>query len=256
MRNRRRNNVKDNRVPFRDVEGYLPTNGDGRPRAPIAVLFDQRRVLPLPDRRHPSDMAFTVESLGSQWQDCFLRWLDCRKRFGAAFGRNYSQSRSIGVPVEQRFLNLAQALESYHRVASPKRTREPAAEFESRVLRLGLWLSEEERRWLYERLASANDITLRERIRDLHAKMPSRVQTLLGDQEAFARSVTLTRNHLTHSLEESTRGAETDARGILKLLLRLDVILKLAFVLELGLDPGPLLETQWGRRLLAPLTLN
>jgi len=244
------------RVPFMDLEAYLPRREDGRLQAPIRVLFDQRRVLPIPDRRHPSDLAFTVDALGSRWEECFSRWQECRNRFAAAFGRNYSQSRSIGVPVEQRFLNIVQAVESYHRAAYPSRTREPVRDFEARVLRVGFWLSDEDRLWLYERLAHANDITLRERIRDLHGSMPASVQVLLGDREAFARSVTRTRNYLTHSSDEVPTGAETEGRGILRLLLRLDATLKLALIAELGLDLDPLLQTSWANRLLTPLRLN
>jgi ApeA N-terminal domain 1 len=244
------------RVPFLDVEAYLPRREGGGLQAPVRVLFDQRRVLPLPDRRHPPEFAFTVSSLGSRWEECFSRWQECRTQFAAAFGTNYSQSRSVGVPVEQRFLNLAQAVESYHRAAYPSRTREPAADFEARLVRLGVWLDDDGRRWLFGRLVYANEITLRERIRDLYESMPATVQASLGEREAFARSVTRTRNYLTHGSPESMRGAETEGRGILRLLLRLDAILKLALVSELGLQLDPLLQTSWGHRLLAPLRLN
>jgi ApeA N-terminal domain 1 len=99
--------------------------------------------------------------------------------------------------LEQRFLNMVQAAESYHR---RRRSNEvlPKSEHRERVQRIVSTAPEGDRSWLKEQLTYSNEPRLRDWLADLVALTEPVMMPLIGDVHKFVRLVTNTRNYHTH----------------------------------------------------------
>jgi hypothetical protein len=226
---------------------------EGSPE-PVQVLMSQGDVLPPPSRRLPSDMIFNISLLEASWEECLRRWHLARIRFGPTFDHFFSLPRITGLPAEHRFLNLAQALESYHRRSHPNATREPEAEFASRLKRiLDLLPNEDDQKWLSGELTYSNEVKLRTRLKQMYDLMPHAVQQRLGSRKDFAKRVTDTRNYMTHFNPDLAKSAVTAPKELWRLGDQLALVLRIAFLMVLDLDLDEALRSNWGQRQLARL---
>ena len=222
---------------------------DGRNRSPLSATD----YVPSAERKSLQELAFTVESLGEQWESCLRNWQNALGSFGPTLDHYFSLNRSEGMPVEHRFLSLVQALESFHRRRFPEMLREPVADFRARKRRLLAAAPKEERKWLANALQWANELSLRQRVAHLWEMMPESVRQRLGSQHDFSKRVADTRNYLTH-FNEQRKGAAVMGRDTYDLVVRLSTVLRVVFLLQLGLDAETVLQRPWGNRLLARIS--
>jgi hypothetical protein len=216
------------------------------------ILFHQRCPLPPRERRHSGELAFTVAGLGDEWENCLQRWHRANTTFRLTFDHYFSLSRTVGMADEHRFVSIVQALESYHRRAFPDAVREPQRDFKERKRRLAKSVEAGDRRWLLEALQYSNEARLRDRMRALWRMMPEVARKRLGAEDDFAARVTHTRNWLTHG--GPPRGAAVKSgTQMTDLTLQLALVLRVIFILELGLDAEQVLGTAWGDRVLVEL---
>jgi hypothetical protein len=216
----------------------------------IEILFQQR--CPLPPREPVSGLPFTIASLAEQWEPCFRRWHEANTRFRLTFDHHFSLHRTVGMANEHRFISVVQALESYHQHAFPHRVRQPKCEFRERKRRMSKTFDPSDRRWFVKAVEYANEITLRDRLSDLWRLMPEGARQRLGAEDDFCARVKDTRNWLTHG--RRVKGAAVSSGvEMTDLRMQCDLVLRLLFIRELGVDPQQVLGTTWGQRLLAAL---
>lgn len=98
---------------------------------------------------------------------------------------------------DQKFLNAAHALETYHRRKIGGQERPNAAHREL-VKTIVAGTPAEHRKWLREKLAFSNELTLLRRLKDLRAMVCKRVETTLAAAEKWEQWIRDTRNYNTH----------------------------------------------------------
>jgi hypothetical protein len=205
-------------VAFQTTRTDWEVMEDGEIATPdeVEILYKQRCSPASLENKPISHLPFTVASLGGQWEHCLRRWDAARQKFGPTFDHFFSLNRTTDLPIELRFLSLAQALESLHG-----------------------------REYL-------NELGLRDRMKHLWRLMPILMQARLGSEDDFARRVTKTRNYLTH-YSEASKAHAAQGQALVGLVTQLGVVLRVMFLIQLGLVPDAVLATAWGAQWLLRL---
>lgn len=160
-----------------------------------------------PTVRSPS-MFFTLRDVKDNLSKYLSNWINKSDKLMLVYDlyfRSYHQNVMI---VESQFLDLAQALEGYHR-----------------------------------RLHDGNRLSLRKRLKlicnDVLEEHTDIVTKLLGDPDVFISTVVDTRNYLTHVLEEVGKHTIRDDVEIMyKYVRKMQFLMRLCFLVELEFDPG------------------
>lgn len=135
--------------------------------------------------------------------------------------------------LEGKLLSLIQGLETMHRRNS-KDTYMPANEFQELVALLSDACPDKNKKWLNEKLAYANEPSLRMRMR----KMIAPFSSLFGDrqrQEDFINMTVSTRNYFTHYSSEKSGGAVRDVK-LISLCRKLEGLFQLHLLKVIGVD--------------------
>ena len=132
------------------------------------------------------------------FEEIWPRWCEVRERCLRAsnmiLGLRYAPARFI----EGRFLTATGAAEVLHRALGEAPPPIPADEFSAMRRTLLEHTPEQHRTWVREKLR--NEVTLRERLRDLAGQPDSEAMArLVPDVEHWARVTTQARNDLTHA---------------------------------------------------------
>jgi ApeA N-terminal domain 1 len=204
----------------------------------VEIIYASRRA----DGRSGSgtEPFFRRVQLGDYLGSSIRAWLEkaeiLEPVYDLYFGMLYGHSSYL----ENQFLMLAQALETYHRRTSERTTYLPKATFKQ--LRLALVnviqthesLSEDLCTTFAGKLSFFNEISLRERIRDILNRVgASEYGPVLG-AEAFVADVVNTRNYLTHYDQKSKANA-AQGEKLWNLTDQLRTLLEQCLLIELGL---------------------
>jgi len=173
--------------------------------------------------------------------EIFVRWFAMERQvrdcldlyFATIFGRHlYSH---------QTFLFLAQAVEVYHRLNMNFVNQvQSKAEFKRRKNRI-LESVPDERDWLNEKLAHANERTLAQRLDELLGSHSDEVSEFIPDPQEFAEVVKNTRSHFTHystgkeRMEKIALGAD-----LMRLTDRVRSLLEICLLKDFGIAGAPI----------------
>ena len=108
--------------------------------------------------------------------------------------------------LENQFLNLVQAIESYHR-RQIKNHVLPKDEHKNRLEIVLDSVPGEYKEWLKDKLQHSNEPTLKERLIELFESIPEIINELIKDKEAFATQINNARNYFTHHDESLKKKA-------------------------------------------------
>lgn len=144
--------------------------------------------------------------------------------------------RSRDLP-ENRFLNLMQGLETFHRqnfTNENQTSEEHSARLES-VLNS---CPPQYREWLNDRLRHSNEPTLRQRLREILSRYHANVVGVLRDEKSFIQAAVNTRNELAH-------GRKSEASRVKLMFLNscLSAVIEAILMNEVGLSDSTTLRT-------------
>jgi hypothetical protein len=201
---------------------------------PIQLCFQQKYFEPrLGNLLIPDYMLFTLGDIADDFQSVMERWFAISEDLDTVcnlfFGVQYTPTLNL----ENRFLNVVQAVESYHR-RRMKNEVLPKAEHKRLKSAVLNKVDAEHKIWLEGLLAYSNEPRLEHRIRELTEKAAEVINPLVTNKEEFAKKVKDTRNYLTHY---DKRLKEKAARGeeLFWLTQKLSYLLQACFLIELGL---------------------
>ena len=135
--------------------------------------------------------------------------------------------------LNNEFLNLAQALETYHR-RTMKNFELPKSKHQVRIRAILRKTPEKYREWLERKLDYSNELSLRKRLKGICNRLPSGVLSKIGNIDAFIDLTVNTRNYWTHFDERAKARAATDVR-LFGLVSNLRLLLVTCFFQEMGL---------------------
>lgn len=187
------------------------------------------------------EMLFRLDDFNGRSEEFLNNWLNKAELlepvYNLYFGSLYSQSTFI----EERFLVLAQAVESYHRRAMNRFERSPERQ-EQRITGIldavsSSELSDRVKKWLERKLKYSNEVSLKMRIEDIIKRYGAVLRIIIKDPTVFAQKVADTRNYRTHFSEDlrpkAAKGAEfVGINQKLKFTLDVCLLSELGFTLE------------------------
>jgi hypothetical protein len=207
------------------------------------VLF--RYVHDFPTRKFQRELAIPFRALGDKASAVVSRWFavgaDFRRAVNLFLGTLYRDAF-----VEARFLSLAQAVESFHRV-NYKTEKMSLALFDQlkTSLRAGLDqvpLDESVRKDISDGFEFLNEPSFRVRMEHLIASLAPETRTkLIGETEEFIRTLKQTRDYLTHPGIKKKASVLSEPVEYLRFNLRLQALMRLMILRHFGVGEGLLL---------------
>jgi hypothetical protein len=193
---------------------------------------------PMPRLVHAWELIFTFPQVGQRFADLMARWIALQESYqsvmGLFFGTLYQQASYR----EQRFLQYAQAIETYDRLKRPEARIRPKVEHKALLNAILDGVPERHHEWLKGELAWSNHLNLAHRIEHVLRACPNVAERIAGEQgvDAFVNTVKWTRNYYTHYDPNGKAKAATDGQDMHRLTVQLRAVLETAFLLELGFD--------------------
>lgn len=220
------------RVCFRSAVCCEKLGGDEH-RVPIWCLWRQPMRCTPTEPKRPRQMMFTLASVRERLNGILAKWAALHTEHASTLDTLGMVTRLVGdLPWQHRFLSLVYAVEGYHRTSRVGLELTPE-EHENRLQAIYANTPTCHLKWLRDKLAFSNELSLRHRLLELHGRLLPSGQTLIGDAKAFAHTVCETRNYLVHQTPEMKDKAAEGA-GLYLCIQRLELLLKILLLSELG----------------------
>jgi hypothetical protein len=183
-------------------------------------------------------MLFALRDLPQGFETAAAKWLKRAEVLDPVYRLYLTTLYDPDMFLEQRFLNLAHALEVYHRRAMSTPDL-PEEEHEKRKEAILEAVSDQHRDWLEGKLKYSNEPNLRKRIKEIFKEYPESVKATVGssgkERDSFINKVVRTRNYRTH-FDESL--AEQAARGedLHRINEKLKLLMEVCLLSEIGFE--------------------
>jgi hypothetical protein len=209
-------------------------DGSDRP-LPIEVFFQRLFDEPTRERRlTPDRLLFALSDITADFDAVMKSWLDVASELSTFFGLLFGFRYAPFTYVQQRFLNVAQAVETYHRARKHGSVMDQA-EFDSILEAVVAATPEPRRDWLKQRLQHGNEPSLRRRVRELYNSAKD-VMEPVAETEKFVATVVNTRNYHTHYSPELKDIAATEPTDLMYLVEKLRILAESSVLEEVGIN--------------------
>lgn len=195
---------------------------------PIKVFFVNHT--PLLPTKQPFRFLFTHQDMH---EGALLAWFENITKLRPVIDLLLDYISSQNPFTEQKFINIIQAVETFHR---RKRggTELPEADHQKRCEAIINAVSEEYRGFIKEKLKYSNESSLRKRLKELIKEFDcATLQKVIPDFRSFITKVVENRNYYTHYGEDKESIA-ADRGELFRLTEKLKVILTFSCLSELG----------------------
>jgi len=156
------------------------------------------------------NMVVSFPDIRDRFVEVVQQWFQLEEQIRDPLNLYFATIFNPSLYTNHEFLFLAQALEVYHRCCPRfEGGVQPTPEFKQRRQKIIDSVPADEREWVGEKLAFANEKTLAQRLRELLDCHSAVVARFIKDPAAFADKVRHTRNFFTHY----TSGEEKMAKG-------------------------------------------
>jgi ApeA N-terminal domain 1 len=197
-----------------------------------SLPFDEK--VPSIDARR---MLFSFRDTEERFGPMLKEWFKMYEQFAPALGLYFYSFARQHKYLDQRFLSLAQALETLHR-STMDRKRLPDSEYQTLKAQLIESCPKEHQPWLKEVLHFSNEIFLNDRIEELVAPFESH----FGEAESvnqMIKTMKVTRNYLTH-FEPSLKKKAAKGRDLWLLCAKAEALICLHLLHKIGLTTDEL----------------
>ena len=150
-------------------------------------------------RLYSHEFLFTLDDLGGV--DAVARWITIAERFRRVLGSLNSVRYRPDLYVENRFLNVVHAAETFHRICFPDPAI-PDEEYQPVRKKMLAEVPVNMREVIAPRLQYANEPFLGRRLAELVELAGPAATKAVGNGRTWARAIADFRNHLTHTGEE------------------------------------------------------
>jgi hypothetical protein len=185
----------------------------------------------------PDDMLFLLEDISDDLEEYLNNWFAKSEILSPVYDLYFGTVYKPSMYLEHRFLNLIQAIESYHRrvhdgkyLSDDNYTRIR----EKLIEAIPKDVSKSFRDSLVQRLKHHNEFSLGKRLREIMDMYGDVTNMLVHDNKRFIRDVVDMRNFLTHHTKDLERRIQKDERFI-DLFLQMKFILEICLLIELGM---------------------
>lgn len=184
----------------------------------------------------PDNMLFTFKDISNRFESFLRNWFEKIDLLEPVYNLYFATLYNPHMYLEHRFLNLIQAIESFH-----QHTNE------------GKYLSDEDYNMVYNALVTAipegiksdlkdrlreylkygNEFSLRKRLKEIFDKYQEIIDRFIEDKKTFIEKVVNTRNYLTHHDKDLKKRA-ANGEDLYHLTQKLKMCLEICLLTELG----------------------
>jgi hypothetical protein len=224
----------------------------GFPTDPITVYYSQKSYQPKKkENLIRPDMLFMLGDIYEDLETKINNWLTASKKIDSVLNLLRRVRISPELFLELKFLSLAQAIETYHRISRNNQVM-PQEEHEARVTNILNGLSQIDADWLSKILAHTNEPRLAHRLNELLIENKLVINLLIDNPQdsnsrrgRFMSAITGSRNYYTHFDKAGEAGALQGGK-LHYLTEKLSILLEACLLGELGIPPDqqPALFTQ------------
>jgi len=211
-----------------DILGFVDENIEVR--IYHAPRYSGKPVIILRD-----DMVFTFDDIWHNSQVILTSWFNSWKEIEAVHELYFSNLyHSVPYP-RARFLSYVQALEVYHRQKIMNKDS-LIVEFEGRKKRMYSKMEDRDKEWFDRRMKYGYEPTQRDRLREILCRLPELFALDKRQRNKLVGDIVDTRNYYIHLDKSSRSGAITDEDKLRNLTQRLQMLLGVLLLKELGFD--------------------
>ena len=183
----------------------------------------------------PQKMLFSLRDIQDDFDMIMRKWFDKEKTLKPVFNLYFGTLYNKDMYLEQRFLSLVQAVESYHRRTRINNEIDPE-DHKKRVNAVMESVDDQYKKWIGGRLGYSNEPTLRKRLRELIDECGALIKLSSSSQKkSFINKVCDTRNYLTH-YDVSLFDRAAKESELFKICYMLGVIIEFNLLLEIGFE--------------------
>ena len=233
--------IIEDRLPIRTValksDKIGCTEKDGTfHQEPISLLWEQRISYPLPKKRYPHKLIFTIHGISNEINSIMQKWSGTWQKYKPAQNLFFTVLRMRKeLTVENGFLNLCHVLEAYHRIKSDETYMQPE-KYEELLSIIIQTVPQEHKEYIKQRLQYGNELVLRKRLKQIYELLPIKIQERIGERKNFCDKIVNTRNYLTH-YDKNIKSLALSHSNTIKYETIMITICKTLFLLEAGITP-------------------
>lgn len=219
----KKSTLNDGDLNYSNIEVYYPT---------ITAYLPIKRL-------EAYEMFFSFEDISENFEKCLINWFKKYENLKPVFELYFGTLNNPTIYLENKFLNLAQAAESYHR-----RTYEgkyiPTRDYKelSNILKNSIpeFVNEEHKLSLNSKIDFGNEYSLQTRLLEIFDKYEDIFGIIISDKITFIKDVKNTRNFLTHYSKSLEKKAKTETEDLMGITEELKFFVEICFLIELGLN--------------------
>jgi len=216
------------------VRGYTGIPGEAMP---VEVHYRPLGSTGVPQKRPElHEMLFSLRNLPGGFGPAVARWLDRAEVLDPVYRLYFGTVYNPQMFLEQRFLNLVQALEAYHRRTMGTADL-PEEVHEKRKEEILEAVPNKHKDWLEGKLEYSNEPSLGRRLKEIIRRYPEATYPVAGDnskdRERFVYKVTATRNYRTH-FDETLEGQAAQGEELYRISQKLKQLLEVCLMAEIG----------------------
>ncbi len=199
---------------------------------PIRIYYQSWVPSQSDSKNYGSNMLFGFKMIREEAERLINNWLDTYEQLAPTLDLYFWTQMPEPQYVEVKFLTLVQGLEVCHRRTSND-TQMDQSEFEDLKKYLLAQCPVDKQRWLNEKLAYGNELSLRKRIKWIIAPF----KEIVGDKRqrsVLIHQIVIMRNYLTH--RDKSLESEVAKVDLPSLYLEVELIFQLYLLRLMGLD--------------------
>lgn len=203
--------------------------------SPISIkLIDNRKpIAPASRQLNAWDMLFTFPEIRERFAQLVLSWFSRDDKLQSLYDLYFGTVRSPWMYVEQRFLNMFQALESYDR-RSFEHLPEEQQKHRERLNRIFSTVESLDQKWLKGKLRYSHEPAAADRIRRLVEQLDA--QWLLSDADiTLAGNLRIYYTHFDPAVEERLPARDKRPQKMHNLAVRLQILCELQLLVACGM---------------------
>jgi hypothetical protein len=198
---------------------------------PISVYYASQPYTKLEPKIDRHRMLFRFGQIREDAERIVNNWFDAYEEIDPALNLYFSTKTGAYKYLEGKFLALAQGLETYHRRTSNEKLMNEAV-FKELTENLIKQCPEENKEWLSGRLKYGNELSLRQRIKNIIEPFKEFIGTS-KERNKLISTIVDTRNYLTH-YNEALESKAASGRDLWLLCLKMEAIFQLHLLQVLG----------------------
>ena len=199
----------------------------------VKIYYNRSKSLIEKEKILPQYMLFNLREIQNEFANILKNWFDTKKILSPVINLYFGTLYNSEMYIEQTFLSLVQALESYHRRTKKNNEIDPS-DHKKRVNSILNDVDNQYEKWLERKLSYTNEPTLKKRLQE----MVDECEELLNfssKKKSFIYKVYDTRNYLTH-YDSSLSHRAVKGKDLIDIINKLKIIIEFNLLVEIGFD--------------------